>query len=475
MAIELTAKDIEQLQKYVDAAEALDAREPPMYHDIETDTGTSEEWNAWNKESIELNEHYADAVIKALQYALKATDIGTLITTDLVKSAIAMALSDKAEQLDGQESLFAEEEASKRREIAKSLVGHSDLLLQRFLPMLNGNPTNAIMGVSAKYLSADGITGVATYKKNGHTIKIKDFSDVAAHLGTSAKKLMDTSVLYLTSANFFKGGTVNPTAIIPLDEFWRAQGYPVDPLNDTPEEQSRVENLVKWLKKNTRADCQAIKSISWEGYTGTGKNKTQEASYYFVSSWRFLKGNRLKVNFDIDLATYLVHAYQMQFPVVLLALDNRKPNSYVIGRKIAFHHSMDNNAISGTDNTISVKALLAAAPEIPSYEVVTAKKQGGWKTRIKKLLEAALDDNVAVGYLLRWEYRDSKAKTVTRYTPETAAALCWEEYYSLVVDFTLAAEPDQEKRREKRAKEKAAAADRQAKKRGRPKKVEKKG
>lgn len=475
MAIELTPQDIKQLQDYVSAMDALGAREPPMYRDIETDTEPTAEWEAWNKECLEVDERYCDTVIKAIKYSLKATDIGTLITTDLVKSAVALALSERTDQLDGQESLFTEEETAQRREIAKSLAGHSDLLLQRFLPMLNGNPTNAIMGVSAKYLAADGITGIATYKKNGQTIKVRDFSDVAAHLGTSAKKLMDTSVLYLTSANFFKGGTVNPTAIIPLDEYWRAQGYPVDPASDTPEEQSRVENLIKWLKKNTRADCQAIKSISWEGYTGTGKNKTQEASYYFVSSWRFLRGNRLKINFDIDLATYLVHAYQMQFPVVLLALDNRKPNSYVIGRKIAFHHSIDNNAIAGTDNTISVEALLSAAPEIPSYEVVTAKKQGGWKTRIKKLLEAALDDNVTVGYLLRWEYRDPKAKTVTRYTPETAAALCWEEYYSLVVDFTLAAEPDQEKRRAKRAAEKAAAAERAAKKRGRPKKDEKRG
>lgn len=472
----LTPQDLIELQAYINAMKELEAVEPEYLPPLESANWPGQEWEAWNKKCVDLNNEYHDVIVKALLQSLRLGDTWEDSPQSVAAILDALVMGNYPKEQDSDQiSLFSKEDAAQRREIAKSLADHSDLLLQRFLPMLNGNPTNAIMGISAKYLDADGITGIATYKKNGQTIRVKDFSDVSAHLGTSAKKLMDTSVLYLTSANFYGSGTVNPTAIIPLADYWRAQGYPVDPTDDTPEEQARVENLVKWLKKNTRADCQAIKSISWEGYTGTGKNKTQEASYQLVSGWRFLRGNRLKVNFDIDLATYLIHAYQMQFPVVLLALDNRKPNSYVIGRKIAFHHSIDNNAIAGTDNTISVKALLAAAPEIPSYEVVTSKRQGGWKTRIKKRLEAALDDNITVGYLLRWEYRDPKAKTVTRYTPETAAALCWEEYYSLVVDFTLTAEPDQEKRRAKRATEKAAAAERAAKKRGRPKKTEKKG
>ena len=357
--------------------------------------------------------------------------------------------------------------------VTEARAEQAGLLMREFLPMLNGNPTNSVMGISSKYLTADGITGVATYKKNGHTIQVKDFADVSAHLGTSAKKLLDASVLYLTDANFYKGDNVNPTAIIPLEEYWKAQGYPITPADDSPEEQTRVENLIKWLKKGTRADCQALQSIKWDGYIGTGKNKSQVASYYFVSSWRFLRGNRLKINFDIDLASYLVHAYQMQFPVVLLALDNRKPNSYAIGRRIALHHSMDNNAAIGTSNTISVKTLLEAAPEIPTYETLIASNQRNWKRKIKGVLESALNDLVSSApYLSNWEYRDPKAEVVTTYTPETASSLSWDQYSRLVIDFTLTAEPNQAERRAKKAAGKeAAAAGKPLKKRGRPSKA----
>lgn len=383
----------------------------------------------------------------------------------------------KRDQLDGQETLFKEEEPVKRGGLAKSIINPNGLLLQHFLPMLNGNPTNVLMGISQKYLEADKITGTAIYTtKDGQTIRAKDFSEISAHLGTTAKKLLDTSVLYLTNDNYYRtGGTVVPTVIIHLEDFWRAQGHPIDAKNDTPKEQARIENLEKGLKKTVRADCKALQSLTWEGFTGTGKGKEQEAGFNFISGWRFLRDNRLKINFDIDLATYLVHAYQMQFPVVLLALDNRKPNSYVIGRKIALHHSMDSNAAAGTNNTISVVSLLNSAPEIPSYETVTAKRQGGWKTRIKQKLEAALDDLVKIGHLEKWEYRNPKAKNITTYTADTASDLSWDEYYKLVVDFTVKAEPDQTERRARRAAEKAAAVekakDKPKRKRGRPKKT----
>ena len=159
----------------------------------------------------------------------------------------------------------------------------------------------------------------------------------------------------------------------------------------------------------------------------------------------------------------------MQWSPALLRHDNRDPNSYVIGRKLLLQHSMDSNAAAGTDNTLSVKTLLAEAPDIPSMEELQTKGQRNWKRLIKEKLEAALNKNISTAPLLtRWEYRHPI--TGTTYTPETASGLSWDEYYSLMVDFVLAEEPDQATRRAARDAEKAAAQEPPKRKRGRPRK-----
>ena len=208
--------------------------------------------------------------------------------------------------------------------------------------------------------------------------------------------------------------------------------------------------------------------LEWEGQ-GTGRNRGDFAKYSFISSFR-VRGTTLILNFDIEIARYLVQSYQMQWPPALLLHDNRDPNSYAIGRKLALHHSMDNNAAVGTDCTISVKSLLAEAPDISTIEELRAKGQRNWKRLIKEKLEAALNKNITTAPLLkRWEYRSPS--TGATYTPETASGLSWEDYSQLMVDFVMAEEPDQTARRAARAQEKAAAAQEPPKKkRGRPRK-----
>lgn len=405
----------------------------------------SPEWDAWNAEGAALNKKYHDVIIKALSSALAR-------------------------------ELFKDEPAQVSDIIDKLLTEPgqtSNLLLQKYLPMLNGYPTNDLMGMSTTKLEADGFTGKATFTKGGHTITVKDFNQLVGAIGTSAKKVMDTGVAYLTASNYYKADRVNPTVTIDLMDYWRAQGLHVDPLPmDTEEEQrkeqGRVAETVKKLKQSLKADLENLKRLEWEG-KGTGRNRGDFAKYSFISSYR-VRGTTLSLTFDFEIAKYLVQSYQMQWPPALLLHDNRDPNSYTIGRKLALHHSMDTNAAAGTDCTISVKALLEEAPDIISYEELQAKGRRDWKRQIKEKLEAALNKNVTTAPLLsRWEYRSPA--TGTTYTPETASALSWAEYYSLMVDFVMAAEPDQATRRAARAQEKAAAAaDKPKKKRGRPRK-----
>lgn len=401
-------------------------------------------WDAWNAEGVALNKKYHDVIAKALSVS---------ISMELFKDEPAQ-VSDIIDKL------------------LSDPVPTSQLLLQQYLPMLNGYPTNDLMTMSTTKLEADGFTGKATYTRNGHTVTISDFNSLVGAVGVSAKKVMDTATAYLTMGNFYKGTTVNPTAIIPLMDYWRAQGLHVDPLPmDTEEEQrreqARVTETIKKLKQALKADLENLKRLEWSGQ-GTGRNRGDFAKYSFISSYR-VKGTMLYVNFDIDIAKYLVQAYVMQWSPALLKHDNRDPNSYVIGRKLLLQHSMDSNAAVGTDNTLSVKALLAEAPDISTIEELAAKGRRDWKKQIKEKLELALNKNITNAPLLtRWEYRDPI--TGTTYTPETASGLSWDEYSKLMVDFVLVEEPDQATRRAARAAEKAAAQEPPKRKRGRPRK-----
>ena len=399
-------------------------------------------WEAWNAEGAALNRQYDEVIRKALK----------------------IALADKTT-----EGMVSVAEILERITATPDTSG---LLLQQYLPMLNGYPTNELMTMSTTKLEADGFTGKATFTRNGHTITISDFNDLVGAVGVSAKKVMDTATAYLTVGNFYKGTTVNPTATIPLMDYWRAQGLHVDPLPmDTEEgqrkEQSRVTETIKKLKQALKGDLENRKRLEWSGQ-GTGRNRGDFAKYSFISSYR-VKGTTLYVNFDIDIAKYLVQAYVMQWSPALLMHDNRDPNSYVIGRKLLLQHSMDSNAAAGTDSTLSVKTLLAEAPDIITIEELTSQGRRDWKKKIKEKLELALNKNITTAPLLkRWEYRDPI--TGTTYTPETASGLSWDEYYRLMVDFVLVEEPDQATRRAARAAEKAAAQEPPKRKRGRPRK-----
>ena len=355
-----------------------------------------------------------------------------------------------------------------------------NLLANAFLPMLNGEPTNELMKMSTKGLKADGFTKKVTFTNDdGHKFTIENFDKLMGQLGTPARKIIDASVAYLTNVNYYRGRSdrVNPTVEIPLKDYGEACGYNLTPQEmPTKQEQAaenrRVAERVKELKKNIRRDLNDLESVKWSGEITKGRNKGDYTDLRFISSHSVRQG-LIRINFDIDVAKFLVNSYLMQYPTALLKIDNRKPNAYVIGRKIAFHNSNDHNRAVGTESTLSVKSLLATAPEIPTIEDIRNRKQRNWKDKIKKPLESALDENIKVGLISKWEYRDPRnGKT---YTAEKAQAMTWAQYERLMIDFIMIDAPEQIERRAAKAAAAEAAAmekDQPKRKRGRPKKTE---
>ena len=340
------------------------------------------------------------------------------------------------------------------------------LLREKFFPMLNGPMVTDIMQLSVARMERDQSSNTAIYvTKNGHELRIEKFDDMLGALSVSAKKILNHAILYLKNANYYRGhaASIIPTVEIPLDEY-RALTKPGQ--QDTPDS-------MKEFKKSVRRDLHDISSILWSAEETKGKNKGNYAEMRIISSHSIRRGNILRINFDVDAAAYLLNSYLMQYPRVLYTYDERKPNAFAIAYTIAQHNSMDSNAARGTESTLSVASLLNAAPDIPTYNQMTATGNRNWKARIKGTLEKALNESITKGFLQRWEYRSPK--TGTTYTTEQANTLTFLQWYGLMVDYIVIDAPDQTQRRQAIAAARRIAAEAKAteppkRKRGRPRK-----
>lgn len=416
-------------------------------------------WESWNTERNQLSEKYQD-ILRKFAYVAMVND-------KAVKEF--MPLNELMQRY--LENPFERQEHTRE-------ISVNGLLSSPYLPMLNGALINDVMQINTRSITADPFTKRAsiTYP-NGRKITIENFDKLLKALSTPAKKILNTAIIYLTNINYFKTRNITPTVEIPLIEYGEACGYQLTPRKMATKEEQDAENKIVEqriieLQKDIRRDLSDISAVHWTAEETKGRNKGNYDFLRIISSFNVRK-DFIRINFDIDAATYLVQSYIMQHPTALLKIDNRNPNAYALGYKIAQHNSMDNNAAIGTNNTISVESLLSAAPEIQTIEELQARGQRDWKNKIKKPLENSLDELVRVGVLSRWEYRDPTNSTT--YTPESAQPMTWAQYSRLMVDFIMVNEPDQTKRRAAILEAKIAAAankenKQEKKKRGRPRK-----
>lgn len=364
------------------------------------------------------------------------------------------------------------------------LDSSTSLLSSPFLPLYTGLATNEFRKISKGDFVEDKLTHTATLTTpKGVRVTVKNYDKIQGSLGSSAKKLLDTAILYLTFNNVHNSSTIRPTVEIPLIEYGEKKGYNFTPLiMETEAEQvaenKRVEERLKEFKKKVRADLSDIKQVEMSFEESKGRNKGDYSDISIISSHsiRTIKGvPMIRINFDVDMANYLVKSYVMQYPVALLKLDDRNANAYALGCYIANHNSIDNNAAAGTQNTLSVKCLLEAAPEIISIEALREKGRRDWKRLIKKRLEASIESLMEIGYIKRWEYRNSA--TGQRFTAENSNSLSWDSFNGMMVDFVLMENPAQIERQKRKAEQKAIAATSAPptppKKRGRPPKAKK--
>ena len=333
------------------------------------------------------------------------------------------------------------------------------LLEKEFYPMPTGVLSSLFASMTLKDAEVDTRTHTATIRRGNGTLTIEHFENLMGGLGTSAQKILDTAKAHLVNQNFYRGNDVNPTVEIPLLEYGIATNYVRDIRQmatkaEQAEENKRIATRLKNLKKSIKKDLSDIEVVSADYTEVRGKNRQDYGKIRIISS-HAIRGGVIRINFDIDAARYFMNTSQTFMPRVLLLHDNKNPNAYAIGKKLAEHNNMDSNWARGTNCTLSVKSLLEAAPEIPTIEELQARKARNWRDKIKKKLEAALDANVEIGYLKKWEYRDPSSGK--RYNAEKSNALTWPAYSRLMVDYVPIISPDQEERRMRIIQEKPAA------------------
>ena len=309
--------------------------------------------------------------------------------------------------------------------------------------MLNGTATNAfsIIGRKAKPTRINKLDdNEATIENGDFKVFIEKYSNKKT-LKVGVVKLLDILAIKLTKSNHYKAkdaNTLKRTVTFSLDEYMTFLD-----IKDVKDARKRLKEALDTLYSI---------SLEWEE-----KSRSEVKNYTKMRICESQGINRgiASFTFTADMANYLNQAYIMQYPLELLAISERNPNAYPIARKLALHHSIDNNHKKGTANIISVAKLLEVAPEIPNIEAVR-KVNGSWSDRIRGLLEKALD---ALEGIVSWEYSNSNSVPLTDKQLELSD---YETFIKLFVKFDIKGAPDPTERLKKKKKEKIATTPKKA-------------
>ena len=313
--------------------------------------------------------------------------------------------------------------------------------------MLNGTATNrlAVIGRSAKPTRTN-LLDEATIENGDLKVFIEKYSDKKS-LKVGTIKLLDLLAVELAKVNHFREkdtSKIQTTVTFSLDDYMGYLGIP------NPENPNARKEARKKLKEGL--DTIYSTSLEWEEKSG---KEVKSYAKMRIAEAHGIKRGIVSFTFTKSMASYLNQAYIMQYPLDLLSISERNPNAYPIARKLALHHSIDNNYKKGTANIISVAKLLESAPEIPSIEAVR-KVNGSWSERIRGSLEKALD---ALEGIVSWEYSNSNSVPLTDKQLELSD---YETFIKLFVKFDIKGAPDPTERLKKKKKEKVATAPKKA-------------
>ena len=270
-----------------------------------------------------------------------------------------------------------------------------------------GNATNELARTKFNDLSNIGILGDFKYNSKDIEIFIENYRELEKGVRLTAKMLLDAIVIKATEENQ-NGNKIT----LPLDEYMNMRG-----LKDK-----------KSAREQVKEDLDALYKISMNFKSTYGKGKNKKTDYFdsrICTQKGIIKGD-IVFTFEQDFLKIIKTYPVMAYPKEILSFNTQyNPNSYNLARKITEHRNM--NRIKQNKNIISVKTLLRACTEIPSYEDI--KNIGGIHQRIISRFERDLD---AIKFL-SWHYCLKNEESIPN---ETIENMTYSEFEELNVKIT---------------------------------------
>lgn len=310
--------------------------------------------------------------------------------------------------------------------------------------ILQANGTNAVAHSSHKKFTINRMSEVAIMRKDGVLITIENYQDSKLNVLTS--RVLDILIMKLTSQIPY-GKCISVEKLLhcrnvelSVREFMEVSG-----LKDRKEATKQLNEAVSSIFNI------ALEYEDDRNYVPVGKIKPVREKFLWKT--RILesigtktgklpvKNGRVIVEFTLKLAEYLSQKYIMPYPQNLLTINTRKnPHSYYLGRMIAEHYNM--NKRKSNSNRVSVKTLMKACPDLPTYEEIMSEARQVSK-RIVEPFERdlnALRDRYAV--LSDWRYNSSSDDHKGKGEKQRWNYRNWEEQ---IVEFHLADYPERKK------------------------------
>ena len=270
--------------------------------------------------------------------------------------------------------------------------------------ILQAKGTNVVAHSSYKRFTINQLSGVAFMKKDGVLITLKNYQDNKFNVLTS--RVLDILIMKLTKQipydkcipieKLFNCRTVE----LSVKEFMEASGLKdrKEATKQLNEAVNSIFNIYLEYEDDRNKSKRVRERILWK--THILESIGTESGHLPVENGRVI------VKFTLPLAEYLSQKYIMPYPEKLLTINVRQnPLSYYLGRVLAEHRNM--NRTKRNRNKISVRTLIKACPDLPTYEEIKSVSRQVSKRIIKPFERDlnALRDKYDV--LSDWRYCNS--------------------------------------------------------------------
>lgn len=330
----------------------------------------------------------------------------------------------------------------------------------KFFPALHGKATDSIATMIGSTIEENRLNNTGVVESGEVKLIIEKFNKLNGTLGVSTHKLLSVAIAKFTNLNHTgtKTRQAKFTAInIPLKEYALHCGYDVVENEASTEEEAKEEVLkAKRNLDNARRKIKkdlAILYSSTLSWTEKVRGKNEDYMDIRLVEAKGIRKGFIQVHFSQTFSEYLIKLPITQYPVALLAVDERNSNAYAMGLKFTEHFNMDNNQIKGTAQILRVKTLLGLT-SLPTIGKIRSEGRL-WEDRIKEPFENSLDALTSCGLLEDWKYCHSKGAVMT--DEEATSWESYEEWADTLLHFTLKDAPDHTVRLEDRAEKKKQA------------------